>query len=371
MNTRALRTITLVVFSMAVFVIERPALADDAEGPKIHYKDGFYIDTSDGKNTLHIQGRLQSRFTFSALDDAKDTDTFAVQRGELRFEGNVFSKQFKYGFETSFSTRAAAATTGVGLLNDYYFDWQGSDAVCIKAGQFKVPYLLSEQVSAMKQEFPDRSLTHDYFTFGRDLGVDLHGALFNYFVNYNLFVMNGDGQNTVNTNKGFLLGARIDVPLFGAYTLTESDVDYSEEKNLLVGLAYVYDERGAAFENASILANVKASHGTADVAFRSHGFSLQGAGMVSRTHEAPTFMNWGYNVQSGYFFIPKHFEIAARAAGAVLRNGIPNQYEYGTALNYYFNKHNLKLQTDYALIKNARGTGLTDHRVRTQLTVVF
>src|SRR5262249_33811052 len=155
-----------------------------------------HIDSSDGNNTFLLNGRLQSRFTYTAREKAADADTFAIQRGELRMEGHVFRKTLSYGFEMGFGTRVGStttpvcadatctttvnavtgeSTTGLPLLNDYYLDWTPKDQIGIKFGQFKVPFLYTELTSAMKQEFPDRNLVHDFFTFGRDLGADVHG----------------------------------------------------------------------------------------------------------------------------------------------------------------------------------------------------
>ena len=346
-----------------------PGVADEPEG-RVFYKDGLHVSSADENNVLILNGRLQSRFTYNAPNQAADSAQFTINRGELRFDGTVFSKKLIYGFEFGFATRPGA-TTGTGILNDFYMDWFASDAVGIKFGQFKVPFLYAELVSGMKQQFPDRSLAHDDFTMGRDLGVSLHGVLFNYYLAYNVFAMNGDGANNFNSNKGLLAGIRFDLPLLGDYKFTESDVDYSEEPQFLTGLAYVYNQRGSAIQNGSIPASIKTSHATLDAIFRSHGFSLQGAGMFSRTHQGAAIKNWGYNLQSGYFLIPKHLEVAGRFAGTVLGNAVADQKEYGGAINYYFNKHMLKLQTDYAYLKNGPGLGATAHRIRTQLTVVF
>ncbi len=390
-NKKMIAAVVLATLSILGSQVVR---AEDADAPKVYYKDGLHIDAADGNNSLLLNGRFQGRYTYTSLEKASNTNTFAVQRGEIRLEGNVYKKQFKYAFEMGFATRAAAttatvctnaactttaaavttpSTTGLPLLNDYYLDWVPTDAIGVKVGQFKVPYLYTELVSAMKQEYPDRSLINDNLTFGRDIGANVHGSLLNYHLNYNAFVMNGDGQNVLNAGqRALLIGTRIEVPIFGAYKYAESDVDYTEEPSLGVGLGYVFNKRNSAFEASSIAAKTNASHGTLDVVYRSHGLYLQGAGMVSRTHQkSPSITNWGYSAQAGYFILPKRFEVTARAGGLILNKALVNQYEYGAGLGYYFNKHNLKLQMDYALLQNVRGLNLNDHRVRTQVTVVF
>ncbi|HEX5036874.1 MAG TPA: porin [bacterium] len=368
-----------------------PASADD-DGPKIYYKDGFHIDSADGNYAWMLNLRLQSRLTYTAIEAGKDLVNFSIPRGEIRMEGNVFTTKLKYGFEMGFGTRVGSktapvcadatcsttvnavvgeSTTGLPVLNDYYFDWQPMDQVQLKFGQFKVPFLYTELVSAMKLEFPDRSVTNNIFSLARDLGLDLHGNLFDYHLGYHFFIMNGDGANTIHSKREPMIGARFEVPIIGDYKYSESDVDYTEEPALGLGVAYLLDDRGSSFENGTIPANVRASHGTIDLHFRSHGFFALGQGMLSRVHQGAKLTNFGFNAQAGYFIIPKHLEVAARASSVVFSNAIPNQYEYGACLGYYFNKHNLKLQTDYALLMNQRGLNLNDHQFRTQLTMVF
>jgi len=52
----------------------------------------------------------------------------------------------------------------------------------------------------------------------------------------------------------------------------------------------------------------------------------------------------GYFLQSGYFLIPKKFEVAGRF-GQLYTNGLPHEMdEYTLGLNYYFFGENMKLQ---------------------------
>jgi len=391
--TRSAVAVWVLVAGFTAMSAGRNLYADE-EGPKVSYKDGLHIDSPEGNYTFLLNGRLQSRFTFMALEKAKATDTFAIPRGEIRMEGHVFSKKLSYGFEMGFGTRVGSktvpvcteatcdptkmanavigeSTTGLPTLNDYYLDWQPKDEVGIKFGQFKVPFLYTELVSAMKQEFPERNLVHDNFTLGRDIGVDIHGNVFNYHLGYHVFAMNGDGANTLHSKKAPMFGTRLEVPIIGDYKYSESDVEYSDDPSLGLGVAYLLDDRGGAFENSTIPKNIRASHGTLDLHFRSHGFFALGQGMLSRVHQGTKLTNWGYSAQVGYFLIPKHLEVAGRAGGVVFSNAIANQYEYTAELGYYFNKHNLKLQTDYSLLMNQRGPNLNDHRIRTQVTLVF
>lgn len=333
----------------------------------VRYKDGFYLESADGKNSLHIQGRVQVRFTYNALKSAGDTNTFAIQRGKFALDGNVLEKNLQYKFEMNLATRAA--NSGWATLEDYYFDWIANEYVGIRCGQFRVPFLIQELVSDGKQQFVDRSLATGIFDFLLDLGVALHGDLFNHHLGYSLFAMNGDGANNLDSNQAMLTGVRFDVPLLGAPKYSETDVDYSEEKSLGLGVAYVFNEATAAIQG-NIPARTKASHLTGDLTYKYKGLSLTGAGMVTTTHEGSRITNVGYYAQSGYFIVPKSFELALKESSIFFQT-LPNQYEHSLGINYFFRKHSIKLQTDYAFLKNNRGQGLDDSRIRTQMQVAF
>ena len=366
--------------------------AEEREGIQLQYKVGDGLKIGDGNNLVHLQGRVQGRFTYNALEGAADNDTWAVQRGKIKIEGFTLEKKLNFGFQMNLATRnratttpvctdagctttvnavTAESTTGLATLEDYYVDYVPYDFFGIKIGQFKAPFLMQELTSSGKQQFVDRSLSTGFFNLGRDIGVSLHGELWEDGLNYAVFAMNGDGVNTINRNQSLMAGVRFEYPILGKYKASESDVDDSQEHNLGIGVAYAFNELGSAFVNGTVPAGAKLSLGTLDVGYKYKGFSLQGAGMLSRSHDLAKLTNYGWNAQAGYFIIPKHFEVALRGAGTVFSNAVRNQYEYAAALNYFIKGHGIKIQTDYALLLNNRGLNLNDHRFRTQLQVIF
>lgn len=389
---RCLTGFVLVGCSMLSGTAFAEEAAKEAPSIKVGYKDGLFVESADGNNRVHLQGRLQTRFTFNALESADNNHSFAVQRGKIKLEGHVYRTNIRYGFQMNLATRNAAtttavctnaactttanavtaeSTTGTATLEDYYLDWMPIAEFGIKAGQYKVPFLIQELTSSGKQQFVDRSLATGFFNFARDLGVTLHGELFGGKMNYAAFVMNGDGINTINRNKNYLTGLRLEAPILGGYEYSEADVGHAEEPQLGVGLAYAYNRSASAAQNGTIAANTRASAATADIGFKFRGWSFHGAGMYGRDHGGAGVTNWGYYGQAGYFVLPKHLEVAVRSSGAIFKGVTRNQYEYSAGLNYFIKGHSLKLQTDYALLLNARGQNLNDHRFRTQMQVVF
>lgn len=354
---------------LLLFTLPMVAGAEDTEGLRWSYKAGEGLKVGDGTNFIAVQGRVQARFSYSAFENAIDDDTWAIQRGKLKLDGHVLDKLLRFGFQTNLATRANANTTGNAILEDYFVDWVPESYFGLRVGQYKVPFLMQELTSSGRQQFVDRSLTTGFFNLARDIGATLHGDIGSYGMNYSVFMMNGDGINTLNRNRGQMVGMRWEWPILGSYQPSESDTDFSPERNLGIGVAYAYNEAVGAVQNNTIPARTKAHHGTFDLGYKYKGFSLQGAGMVTRTHNS-VITNSGYNAQIGYFFVPKKFEVALRADGTVFDTAV-NQYEYAAALNYFIQGHGIKFQTDYSLIQNNRGANLNDHRVRTQMQMVF
>ena len=378
-----MHVIRLLVFLLSVAVIfmshTQRGRAAEAEEVQASYKVGDGLKVGNEKNQTHLQARLQNRFTYDVLEGTPDTNSFAIQRGKIKAEGYVWEKKLRFGLQLNAATKSRASTTavctdagctttanavttesttGIAILEDYYFDWVHSKEFGIKGGQYKVPFLMQELTSSGKQQFVDRGLATDSFNLRRDLGITFHGNFMQTELGYSLFVMNGDGVNTSNRNKSVLTGIRFELPILGTYVTSESDTDNSLNHNLGVGAAYVYNKPGATSQDMS--------HETLDVGYKYVGWSFQGAGMISRASTT----TWGYNVQVGKFIIPKHLEVALKNGGVII-DGAANPSEYSTGLNYFVVGHGIKLQLDYATLINARGQDINDNRIRAQMQVIF
>ena len=391
---RLVRLLVLLFSGVVIFMAHNhKSFAAEAEAVQASYKVGEGLKIGNETSQIAIKTMLQSRFTYEGLEGAPNTDTFAVQKGEIKAEGYVMEKKLRFGLGLNVATRSRATTTavctnagctstanavtaestsGLDTLNDFYFDWvPTSQNFGIKGGQYKVPFLMQELTSSVKQQFVDRAIATDPFNFKRDLGITFHGSVMESPLTYAVFVMNGDGANTINRNKSVLTGVRFELPILGTYVASESDTEYSENHNLGVGAAYAFNEAAAAVQAGTIAADTKANHGTLDVGYKYQGWSFQGAGMLTKTMEGASVTNYGYNAQVGKFLIPKHLEVAARADGLIFDGAAANQYEYSTGLNYFIVGHGIKLQSDYAVLLNSRGQDLNDHRIRVQMQVVF
>jgi hypothetical protein len=122
---------------------------------------------------------------------------------------------------------------------------------------------------------------------------------------------------------------------------------------------------------------------TADALFKGGGLTFLTAFHYRKAVDLPTMVKQakngiGFIAQGGYLFsndVPLELQVnygMIRALKKETSNTIPNN-ELGGGLNYYFNKHAIKLQAEATRIwyKNETDKGRNDTRVRVQLQVLL
>jgi hypothetical protein len=125
----------------------------------------------------------------------------------------------------------------------------------------------------------DRSIINAHLGFERDLGVDVHGSLFSDRLEYDLFLMNGDGINQTNLNSKLMIGGRIVTNILGKHNYFISDLEKLPDPNfpnLAIGVAAIYDMGNAGIDNNRL------TRVTGDIAFRYLGFSA--LALANRAH---------------------------------------------------------------------------------------
>lgn len=364
------------------------AAEDSQNGGTFGYDNGLFLQTKDDLFKLKINLQLQPQYQSLVMDGQSDVHTFQLRRGRLIFSGHALTKNLSYKFQYE-AIGGRANTTRRGevrgnSLRDAYINYAFTDEIQILFGQFKPFYNREEQTSSSKLQFVDRSISNDVFTFARDLGVALHGKVFDKKLEWGAFLTNeGVGRNTTNANNSFLMGGRLAYNILGSHGYTMSDVNYSEDPQLALGVAANFNKPAASGNNSTIAS-------TGDLAFRYKGFSALTEGHFVRDTTA-SVSTYGVLGQAGYFIVPKKFEVAARATG-IFPTGNTKGYEIGGGLNYFFKGHNTKLQADYAMLLNsplvfggaaAAGNIVTaggapgfiasqnDHRLRLQMQFLF
>ena len=420
--------------------------------PYIVYKEGkgFTFATADDRFSLSVGGRLQLRYTLTDIDSqyvnpnrgTEDSQSFDIPRARLWWEGHAFTPRLKYKVQID-------VTGGGGdILRDAELEYEIIDDkwLSVIGGQMKTTYCRQEMTSSGRLEFVDRSLACSNFRFERARGIQLRGTPMNSLIEYYAGAYNTTGRNgPSNPDTNFLYVTRLAVNPFGPIPYSEGDFEMTPSPLVAIGVSYGYEKaKGSVFTSAAQTEvdpddpdmEIIASNGSAqnnvpflrmiqpyynklanpngitanvhnlstDLAARWMGLDLQFEyflGFVSNDANgsaapgAPfvlppsSFDNHGYYVQSGYFIIPKKFQIAARyseinantEARATLSSGrtvSPKQTELLGALSYYFWQHNLKIQTDFGpvtstAVRNADGniSDRNDFRWRVQAQLIF
>ncbi len=415
---------------------------DLGKGIKFGYDRGLYTQFKD-KFRLKIRIRIQARFTdsrfnsayntigdpknypavssagvISATRHAEDLDFFGVHRTRLVFEGFAFSPAINYFVQfrndTADSTTQLGGSRSTTQLYDVYLTFKQIPWANLRIGQYRTHFGRQEFYSSALLQFVDRGFVAEAFVPNvidrRDQGVTLFSDQAIYPVNYAFGVFNGVGINLNklglstpgNANELMYVG-RITADILGKPGYPEGDLAYSLTPQLAVGASYGYDgglqmnttgagsnnqvsTAIASLGNGRLLNQGIADIGTAGADFivKYKGLSIQAEGFFRNvdTHDHSKRIGnaTGYYVQTGYFLIPRKFEVVGRYSAMdpdtwlghdLITSGIGG-------LNWYFRGHEHKLQFDYGFITTRFGgadvggnVSLIENRARLQYTIVF
>ncbi len=372
------------------------------------WKRGLYFQTSDGKYSTKFRIQLQPQYSYQAnsqtLEGKDNQSTFRIRRAKISWEGNLFSKNLDYKLQLE-----VANTNWQDVLEEAYVNYKFWDPFRIQFGEEKVQYNRQQITSTGRLEFPDPSLASDEFRFNTidsttlttcsfaaggsvtgagltcgggatatnstknttryfkyDTGAVFWGQAFNNKLEYYLGVMNGTGPNRLDLNNRPLITGRAVYNILGNYGYSESDVEYSDHPSLFIGASG--GNKKQEVTNASI------TQFGGETGFKYKGASLQGEFYLRKTNPvaAKNTTDKGYYVQAGYFVLPRHLELAARASQVFLDGPNNNKGEYSGGINYYFLGHDLKILANYAYLptQTAKGTA-KDQRGTVQVQAWF
>ena len=271
---------------------------------------------------------------------------------------------------------------------DVYGEYAPFAELRIKAGQFKVPFDLETGFDANQLTFTSRSLMTRPYTrwgdgpgiqdnpdsltyswdietqrassFGRDLGVEISGALPNNRLKYALGAFNGSGDNVANDNRDFLVALRVASDLLGPMTAAMSDLAVSPSPLLGIGAGFAYDLPAHKDRtNPLITYNSSDVNLTGDLHFKWNGISVlavvfyrhsdHGAVLVDANGDPRPISSLGITAQIAYYFAPLKLEPAYRWSiyDADVRLKDDQVNEHTVLLSFYPDTDYLKLQLQY------------------------
>jgi phosphate-selective porin OprO/OprP len=157
--------------------------------------NGFAMSSYDSNFVAELHGVLQldSRSFFNDGGN-NGTDGFLLRRARPIFSGTVF-RDFDYNFTPDFGGSTVQ-------IVDAYMNYRYNSILQLEVGKFKAPIGLEHLMADRDILFNERSLATDLVP-NRDLGVELHGNVFDGAASYALGMFNGGTDyngTTVNTS---------------------------------------------------------------------------------------------------------------------------------------------------------------------------
>jgi len=365
----------------------------DQEFPiSIRYKDGFDLQSRDGKFEMLIQNRLQFRYFYpqegdslapasAATADDKDTSSFRIRRARIKVGGHGFVPWLKYFVEYDWVSNT---------LLDYRLDIAKFKWGTLRVGQWKIDYNRERVDSSGNQQFVERSIVNAPFTLDRQIGVRLGGHLFEgtyaYLV-YNIGVFSGTGINNArNDDKKMLWMGRIQWNFLGRdVPFSQSDPEYTPLPIGSIAFAGAHNRTDRIVfpgtRNGTVVdGQFEIDQGVQEFAFKWNGLSIQEEFHVKHVTNETTQVkttSYGAYAQVGYFphavldFMPHDLEFAYRYAFVDPNHAVGSDVlrEHTVAANYFFARHRNKITLDYSHLTQPGFT--PEDRVRLQWDVSF
>lgn len=176
------------------------------------FRDGLTFEDGTGHWKLQLNGRVQADYRNFSPDDWK-SDTFSIRRARL---GGTFSflKDYTVRVEGEYANDNTGVKATTALTYGYldFTRWSGAK---IRAGQFKPFFGLERAQSTNFTDFTELSLATgngSIFNSTYDRGVMVFGDPLPW-LNYNVYAVNGSGQNNDDVKDSKDIGARINANL--------------------------------------------------------------------------------------------------------------------------------------------------------------
>lgn len=363
---------------------------------QVGYDDGFLIASdmlhesspSSPSHRLKLNGWGQFRMSnFWDEQGELELNQLQLKRARLIFAGHSFTPDFSWLVSLDGRSQADGAVR----LLDYYLnfdvghhflDWE-TRRLAIKLGQYKVPFTLARAVSAQELQFADRSVSSMFFDANRSLAFGIASELkqgdrtlaFETAV-FNGLVTGGAETGTAGSiDNNFAFSSRLSAYLGGAWGQDDlCDYDQHQTPAFRLGGAFIssrIDREGTTeFDSIRVVDSgerlssklpaqvteylVNMYSLDASTKFRGWSFTseyyFRHVGDFVGSSQQSLF-DHGFDLQSGYFVIPKKMELLARWSRVMGDSGTLGLQEQRTnelasGAVWYYRRHAAKLTID-------------------------
>lgn len=351
----------------------------------------------EGEKSLEIGGRLQPQYRMVDGDSSSGSDDsgddFFLRRMRFYIEGTV--TEDIYGiWQVDFGD-----TSEDPEVKDAFIQYSGLPAGSIQVGNMNVPYSRELLTSSKRQQFVERTVVgdHNFGVADRQIGVlyqvapndlfEISAGVFNAGLESDLDKVDFESRVTEDPDYfGKMFAARLDFTPLGSFKMAQGA--FGEQTKFGIGLnAFHWDnDDDAGFDDFQADSSPEGEYDTVtglgiDAAFRSGYFSADAAvqytdaEITDETRDALAglgsadgigFVNGDgdvqfttYMIKGGYMLVPSKLEFVAGfsaldlddgyrdSTGNVISDDMDKRYSAG--LNYFFNKHNAKIQLTYEM----------------------
>jgi hypothetical protein len=345
--------------------------------------DAAGVKYSDGDKYVKFGGRIQAQYHMADPDEGDSSDDALFRRLRPYVEGTVH-KDWKGKFQIDFGKAGVA-------VKDAYLRYTGFEDIEISVGNQNFPFSRELLTSSKYQQLVERTFVgdHNYGTPDRQLGVHMTGKGMDTKISYGFSLANAcldpdrnklDFDTAANNdaddwNEGWMLGGRVDFHPFKYMKFSQGDFKGKTLATFGVA-AYTWsnDDDNSSYtdsETGLIVEDGKPDMDTVtgfelSAAFRGAGLSVDAqynifnAETVDATYTGGMYENGetkltNYSIEGGYMVVPSKFEVVAGYQSMDADNYEEAWTRTSIGFNYFFQKHDIKLQTTYRMGSALKG----------------
>jgi len=367
--------------------------------------DGFMLYQS-GTQYLKFGGRVQVQYHKNDLDPGTDTEDVFFRRVTPYLEAGLGKDWLARAQVELVSSSTGRRKTA---YKDNYLQYKGVKNIQINIGNAGFPYSREFLTSAERQQFVERTVTgnRSYGVPYRNLGVHVLGQCADTRISYGLSVASATlHQDTTKIlfdspldrvdpyQSGWIAGGRVDYHPYGKLAFSQGDFDGKTKATVGVA-AYTWNNNGhtlytnpggiststtkndvdqiraielsGAVRYRGLSADAEYNKIDADAVDRN--FTGTGSGNLYKNGHAALH---SYMAKGGYMAIANKLELVAGYQGLEADTYKKAWTTAFVGANWFFNKHDLKLQTTFARSKDVKGApGKDQDELFAQLQAVF